>query len=95
MECVHAYARAVDEVFRRLFAARITSLGRSHAISLIALGGYGRGELFPWSDVDIMLLYAQRADTGIIRAFERDAWDIGLALGFVARNAGGMRSNSR
>ena len=88
MECVHAYARAVDEVLRKRFAIRITDQGQADEICLVAIGGYGRGEMFPYSDVDLMVLYSERADRSVIKAFERDVWDLGLAVGFVARTVG-------
>jgi [protein-PII] uridylyltransferase len=88
MECLHAYARGIDDLLRKLFSARITSQGGGDEICLVAVGGYGRGEMFPHSDVDIMVLYSERADRSLIKAFERDAWDLGLAMGFVARTVG-------
>ena len=88
MECLHAFTRGIDEILRRRFAERITSQGYGDDLCLVAVGGYGRGEMFPHSDVDIMLLYSERADRSLIKAFERDAWDLGLAMGFVARTVG-------
>jgi [protein-PII] uridylyltransferase len=63
-----------------------------HAISgnaaLVAVGGYGRGELHPYSDVDIMVLVGEQpseaANDGI-SAFFTVLWDIGLDIGHSVR----------
>ena len=55
---------------------------------LIAVGGYGRGELFPQSDVDILILLADGDDTAYAKTLEKLIsvfWDIGLAIGHSVR----------
>ena len=59
---------------------------------LIAVGGYGRGELFPYSDVDVLVLLPQDtqahqegADKASIEAFITACWDIGLEIGSSVR----------
>jgi [protein-PII] uridylyltransferase len=56
---------------------------------LVALGGYGRGELHPLSDLDLMLIYegemsafVQRATQGLLYAL----WDLGLQVGHAVRS---------
>ncbi len=73
---------AVDALVLRLAAQ---SLGRwlSQGMAVAAVGGYGRRELFPYSDVDLLLLI-DRAETGQaakaeIGEFLRLLWDAGLA----------------
>ncbi len=58
------------------------------SIALIAVGGYGRGEQFPHSDVDLLLL-VDDAPTGDclrrVEAFISACWDIGMAIGHSVR----------
>lgn len=55
---------------------------------LVAVGGYGRGELFPHSDVDLLLLHPGALDAATAACFERFIgfmWDIGLEIGSSVR----------
>ncbi len=61
--------------------------------ALVAVGGYGRGELLPHSDVDVLLLLPDEAsldsDSPLkaqIEAFITACWDIGLEIGSSVRN---------
>ncbi len=78
--------RHVDATLQRLWM--LASMPPNAA--LVAVGGYGRGELFPHSDVDVLLLLPQRApDTDALRAtvsgFITACWDIGLEIGSSVR----------
>jgi len=56
--------------------------------TLIAVGGYGRNELFPYSDVDILVLHNEKGlknDENITK-FITQCWDIGLKIGHSVRN---------
>lgn len=58
--------------------------------ALLAVGGYGRGELFPWSDVDLLVLLAEDARPGLEAKIEEligTLWDIGLEVGHSVRTA--------
>jgi [protein-PII] uridylyltransferase len=61
----------------------------SSHISLIAVGGYGRGELHPHSDIDLLVLLDTEEDTGryqrSIESFITLLWDIGLEIGQSVR----------
>ena len=56
--------------------------------SLIAVGGYGRGELFPYSDVDVLVLLARTPDDAVRLKLEylvQQFWDLGLEIGHSIR----------
>ncbi len=53
-------------------------------LALVAVGGYGRGQLFPYSDIDLMVLLPHAADAVAERKLEQFIsilWDIGLEVG--------------
>ncbi len=57
-------------------------------LALVAVGGYGRGELLPCSDIDVMVLLPQGEQPGWTAALERFLtflWDIGLEIGHSVR----------
>ena len=58
-------------------------------ISLVAVGGYGRGELHPFSDIDILLLTQKDIDLNLeerISSFITQLWDIKLDIGHSVRS---------
>lgn len=63
-------------------------------VALIALGGYGRCEVCPFSDIDILLLYPGKRDKGRTQEFQEvftqeilyPLWDIGFKVGHSSRN---------
>ena len=66
--------------------------GLSHPYALLAVGGYGRGELFPHSDVDVLVLLPDDCspDTDNVlklrlEAFIGSCWDVGLEIGSSVR----------
>ena len=80
-----ARADAVDNVLQRLWAHFI---GNPEGILLAAVGGYGRGELFPHSDVDILFLLSDNVAPEIeadIATMLRSLWDLGLTVGQSVR----------
>jgi [protein-PII] uridylyltransferase len=58
-------------------------------LALVALGGYGRNCLFPFSDIDLLFLHADRAAEDRlkdrIRGFSQEIWDLGLKLSPASR----------
>src|SRR5262245_32278192 len=94
LELVAAYTDAIDRLVRLLFAdASRHYLERHPRINqrcvLIALGGYGRGELNPHSDIDLLFLYPWKVNPYIETVAEvllYALWDAGLAVGHALRN---------
>ncbi|ENZ79935.1 MULTISPECIES: [protein-PII] uridylyltransferase [Ralstonia] len=83
-QLVTKLARAVDRALVRLWQEEQMPA----TCALIAVGGYGRGELFPHSDVDILLLLPGTADKALearLEAFIGRCWDIGLDIGSSVR----------
>ncbi|UNK59114.1 [protein-PII] uridylyltransferase [Pseudoxanthomonas daejeonensis] len=80
-------ARLVDDLLRRAWHHCIPD---DAALSLIAVGGYGRGELFPRSDIDLLVLAepeAQQAQQAGLSRFFALLWDFGLPVGHAVRSA--------
>jgi [protein-PII] uridylyltransferase len=64
------------------------SLGLPTSAALVAVGGYGRGELFPGSDVDVLVLLERTPDTALrakLEALVQLFWDLGLEFGHSIR----------
>ncbi|MBY4897998.1 [protein-PII] uridylyltransferase [Cupriavidus sp. AU9028] len=63
-------------------------LGLPADSALVAVGGYGRGELFPHSDVDVLLLLPAAPERDTVERLERFiglCWDLGLEIGSSVR----------
>jgi [protein-PII] uridylyltransferase len=60
-----------------------------HGFALVAVGGYGRKCLFPFSDVDLLLLHADRASEerlrDQVRSFSQEVWDLGIRFSPATR----------
>jgi UTP:GlnB (protein PII) uridylyltransferase len=63
------------------------NISKSPECSLIAVGGYGRGELFPHSDVDVLILLPSpdKTTAGKLENLMQLFWDIGLDIGHSVR----------
>jgi [protein-PII] uridylyltransferase len=90
-QLVHARAALIGAVLREAWRAHCAP----HAAwALAAVGGYGRGELHPASDIDILLLVPQPPDTAGSAAVEKLVtflWDIGLEVGHSVRTVAQCR----
>ena len=78
-------SKTVDQVLNRIWVAHLPDAPES---ALLAVGGYGRGELFPHSDIDILILIEENCDSSQIAALERFVaalWDIGLNISHSVR----------
>lgn len=87
-------ASSVDRLLREVAEAS----GITTRAALIAVGGYGRGELFPYSDVDVLILLSEPATEGDARTIENLIgllWDLGLPLGHSVRTLDECLSEAR
>ena len=87
---VHARAVLVDSLVQSIWAGLLpTEPALATGIAILAVGGYGRSELFPFSDVDLMfLLDAKVAERGLkepIRRINQALWDAGLRVSAMTR----------
>ncbi|MCB5182123.1 [protein-PII] uridylyltransferase [Streptomyces antimicrobicus] len=81
-------ARLTDDWLTALFAAAAAQAGVRGA-ALVAVGGYGRAELSPRSDLDLLLLHDGKADPKALAALADrlwyPVWDLGLSLDHSVR----------
>ena len=82
-----ALSDCTDAWLAELFERAVSQLGVDpSSFALAAVGGYGRRELSPQSDIDVMLLTSPRADaSGVAEALWYPVWDEGLKLGHAVR----------
>lgn len=84
LQLLHDRSRLIDEVLCDLWH----ELGFPASLTLVAVGGYGRGELFPASDIDLLLLLPKPPDAALTARLEQLVslfWDIGLEIGHSVR----------
>ena len=80
----NAHRRLIDGILQNI--CRVLDLPRT--LSLLAVGGYGRKQLFPYSDIDLLVLLRNDADLilrGQLERFISLLWDIGLEVGHSVR----------
>lgn len=98
LEVARARAAMVDIMLGHLFDYAMDVYVRQHgdmpsAVALLALGGYGRGELSPLSDIDIMFLFPSKSKPAAIKPLQEHLtneilyplWDCGLKVGHSTR----------
>src|SRR5258708_924051 len=80
------HARLVDRVVRGVWR----EAGMPPELALLAVGGYGRGQLAPHADVDVLILLPEHgvAPAAEIERFFATLWDIGIELGHAVRTVG-------
>ena len=83
----HRLTAATDDWLSSIYADAIASAGQPNGpVALVAVGGYGRGELAPWSDLDVLLLHDVRKGVGpLAEAMWYPIWDTRLKLGHAVR----------
>lgn len=86
LEKVKLYSKEIDDILSGIFNNELDSENDDKNITLVALGGYGREELCPHSDIDILILYEKKRNTKKIEKMVNKFWDLGLNLGCVVRS---------
>ncbi len=82
--------RLIEDILKRLWRDLVSAdeLGPRN-FALVATGGFGRGWLFPYSDIDLLFLYADRngeeARKDAVRRFSQELWDLKLKLSPASR----------
>jgi len=83
-ELLRRRAQLVDRQLKEVWASQ----RMPRHVALAAVGGYGRGQLFPYSDVDLLILLAGPANAPLAAKIESligTLWDIGLEVGHSVR----------
>ena len=83
-----AHSHALDEAVRALCMREDLP---ARELCVIAVGGYGRGELFPYSDIDLLVLMSDQSagDRQMqekVGSFVTALWELGLSVGASVRN---------
>src|SRR5580693_4338226 len=82
--------RLIEDILKRLWLDLVSADDAGpRDFTLVATGGFGRGWLFPFSDIDLLFLYADRrgeeAHKEAIRRFSQELWDLKLKLSPASR----------
>ncbi len=86
--CTH-FTELLEEIVLGLFHAATENQPRASRVTLVAHSGFGRREMAPYSDVDLMLLHPFKNDEDLLplaRPFTHHLFDLGLEIGFSARS---------
>jgi [protein-PII] uridylyltransferase len=90
---LRAYSKVVDDHLTRVW--RLLKLPAD--LALVAVGGYGRAELYPKSDIDLLILLPQQPDPALeqqLKSLVGTLWDLGLEIGHSIRTVGDCMSES-
>ena len=92
-EIVEEYTRLADNVIQRIYQAGIQGgiVSKEMPLAILAVGGYGRAALNPYSDIDVMLVYDNsKLSTSQIEPFANQfiamLWDVGFDVGHSCRS---------
>ncbi|MBB3122259.1 [protein-PII] uridylyltransferase [Pseudoduganella violacea] len=90
--------RSLRQSVDAVLATAWEAAGLPARTALVGVGGYGRGELFPHSDVDVLILLHQAPDDATRRRLEslvQLLWDLGLEVGHSIRTVDECLSESK
>jgi [protein-PII] uridylyltransferase len=79
----HIYSDYMDQLLTSIFH----SIDRSAEVALLATGGYGREELAPYSDIDIMFFAKDRTNSEAAERILYAFWDSGIEISHAFRTA--------
>lgn len=88
-----AHSRLIDQYLHRVWQ----QLGMPANLSLVAVGGYGRNELYPKSDIDLLILLDAEPDAALQQKLHdliSQLWDIGMEVGHSMRTVAQCVSES-
>lgn len=88
-DLIEKFTWVIDELIVIAWQHHAKQFSTKRELELVAVGGYGRGELHPYSDVDLLILlpsedYDQAQE--MVENFLRFLWDIGLEIGHSVRS---------
>ncbi|MDC1381944.1 [protein-PII] uridylyltransferase [Candidatus Puniceispirillum sp.] len=86
---VGMHAWTIDILLQLLYVETQKHCRGGDDLAVIAVGGYGRGEMAPYSDIDIMILMPKKSDATHIKFIEfmlYILWDLGLKIGHSSRS---------
>jgi [protein-PII] uridylyltransferase len=84
-EHLKIWTQAVDAFLIQIIESQCAKYSLTNNLDLVGLGGYGRMEFHPYSDVDLLVLYDDQWDTEVLGQVVQPLWDTGLKLGLVMR----------
>lgn len=90
---LRAHARLVDRHLDMVWQ----TLDMPPGLALVAVGGYGRAELYPKSDIDLLILLPQAPDEALQQRLQElvgKLWDMGLEVGHSVRTIGDCMAES-
>jgi [protein-PII] uridylyltransferase len=93
IEAARLLSDGVDAVVGALHAFALAYLAPDQSrlaegLSVVAVGGYGRGAMAPYSDIDLLFLRSSKADAGVEAAIQvmlYTLWDLGFKVGHASR----------
>src|SRR5271170_3820325 len=82
--------RLIEDILKRMWRDLVSADEQGpRDFALVAAGGFGRGWLFPYSDIDLLFLYADRGGEEnhkeTVRRFSQELWDLKLKLSPASR----------
>ena len=94
LEIVSAWSTVMDHLIRHLYAVIGAASGHelpeaNRGFALVAQGGYGRGELNPHSDIDLLFLYPRRISPrvqAVTEKLQHALWDAGMEPAHATRS---------